>query len=216
MASTQIKQCFYIIMDSQNSKDMYNDLEIMLDIEMPIFVVINPNHNIHKNVIDRLSILQEEKNLPILLMDENKLEGTYFAIKGFDKKITIAGKYTVSDNKIIYTGDKGVNLELIQITQDPVDTLNNINIKKNTSNNLGLVVNSDEFNISTLLLAYKELDGIPLDVQDYRLELKEPILIYNVFKNIGDVTLIFFFVSILIFLVAFVIFKRWSKEKFLG
>lgn len=216
MASTQIKQCFYIISGEHNSKDIYDDIDTMLDSGIQVFVVINPNHNINRNVINILRRLQEEKSLSILLMDDSKMENTYFAIKGLDKKITIAGKYNAVDNKALYTGNSEIGFELIHINGDPLDTLQKINIKKDTNNNIGLVVNSDEFNISTLSLALGELEGSPLDVQNYRLELEEPILMYNVFTNIGDLTLIFFTVSIIIFLVALTIFKRWSKEKFLS
>lgn len=216
MASTQIKQCFYIISSEQNSKELYDDMDTLIDMGIPFFLVVNPDYNIHRNIINLIVHLQQENDIKLLLTDDNELEGTYFAIKGLDKKLTVAGRYREDNNKVIYIGDDITEFELVQINGNPVDTLDNINVKKDTDNNLAIVMQSDEFDISTLLLAYNEFGGLPLDVQNYSLEIREPILMYDVFTNIGDLTLIFFMVSIIIFSVALIIFKRWSKEKFLS
>lgn len=216
MASTQIKQCFYIISGEQNSKELYDDMNTLIDMGIPFFLVVNPNYNIHRNIISVIANLQQEQGIQLLLMDDGKLGDSYFAIKGFDKRLAIAGRYKVDNNKVIYKGEDTIEFELIQVNQDPLDTLDNINTRKNVGNNLALVMQSDEFDISTLLLAYNEFGGLPLDVQNYSLKNEDPILVYDIFANIGDLTLIFFTVSIIIFLATFVIFKKWSKEKFLS
>jgi uncharacterized membrane protein len=40
-------------------------------------------------------------------------------------------------------------------------------------------------------------------------------LIYSIFTHVGDATIVFFSISIIIFIAATVIFKKWSEEKFL-
>lgn len=210
-----LKQCFYIVAENQSSKSLNEELDSLKSREVPVIVIINPNEKISKNVIEMLEKLQKENRLTVLLENDNRLEKTYFAENGYDKKLKLSGLCSIQKDKFFYTGEKDIYFNLIGIAPDPLKTLAEINKKQKTEANYALVVSGDKFNISTLLLADNELKGIPLKVPDYRFYLKKPALIYQIFVYAGDFTIVLFSVSIVIFIAAVIIFKKWSRERFL-
>lgn len=210
-----LKQCFYIVSENQSSKSLSEDMDSLKSREVPVIVIINPNEKISKNVIEMLEKLQKENRLTVLLENDNRQEKTYFAVNGYDKKLKLSGLCSIQKDKFYYTGEKDICFNLIDIAPDPLKTLAEINKEQNTEANYALVVSGDKFNISTMLLANNELKGIPLKVPDYRFYLKKPALIYQVFVYAGDFTIVLFSVSIVIFIAAAIIFKKWSRERFL-
>jgi hypothetical protein len=213
--SENLKQCFYRITEYENSKALNEDLRLLNNMEIPVFVVINPNENINKNVIAVLEKFQKEANIGVLLENNSGLEKSYFAVKEYDNRIHLSGLCNIQKDKLVYIGEKNISFDLMEITADPLETMTKVNIEKEYDVNYALVVNGDSFNISTLLLAYNELQGLPLEVSNYSFHLKKPALIYEVFTHVGDITIVFFSISIVIFVISIVIFKKWSREKFL-
>lgn len=213
--SENLKQCFYIITENENSKNLNEDLNAFKKIKIPISVLIDPNEKISKNVIEVLEKFQKESKLTILLENDDRLEESYFGVKGYDKKLKLSGLYSILKDKLIYTGEKSISFNIIKPTSDPLKTIAEIEKEQKIEANYALVVNGDEFNISTLLLANNELKGAPLDVSNFRFYFKKTALIYEIFVYVGDFTIVLFSISIVIFVASTIIFKRWSRERFL-
>lgn len=213
--SGNLKQCFYIIKEYQNSKDLNEDLDSLNNMKIPVFAVIDPNENISKNVIDVLERLQRETKLDILLENKERLEKSYFAVKGYSDKLQLSGLCHIQGDKLSYIGENNIVFDLVEITADPLITISQISMEKKHNTNYALVIDGYRFNVSTLLLAYNELQGLPLQVTNYSFNLNKPALIYNIFTHVGDVSIALFSISIVIFAMAIVIFKKWSREKFL-
>lgn len=213
--SKNLKQCFYIISEDKKSKDLYEDLILLNDKDIPVFVVIDPNENIDKKVIDVLKGLQNEINLGIILEDVKNIENSYFAIKGYDKKLEISGLCNVKDNKLFYFGESKISFSIINIDGDPIKVMSEVNIERENDSNYALVLNSNNLNISTLLLANNDIKGMPLDTSNYRVRLKEPSLMEKIVLYFGDITIVIFSISIMIFIAAIIIFRKWATERFL-
>ncbi len=213
--SHNLRQCFYIVSDNKGSKDLNEDLKAIINMEIPVFAVIDPNSNIHKDVIATLERFQKETKLSILLEDSG-VEKSYFAVKGYANKLKLSGLCNIQKNKLIYFGQTNISFTAIEINKDPLKTMSNVNMEKEHNNNYALIINGDEFNISTLLLAWNELRGLALEIPSYRLHLNRPALIYVVFTHIGEATIAFFAISIIIFVSAIIIFKKWSGERFMN
>lgn len=209
-----IKQCFYIIDKEQDSDLLDQDLSTLIDLDIPVIAVIDPSDSIHINVINVIKKLQEESQLKVVLEKNHDLDKTYFKAQEYDKKLIISGEYDQREDKVVYIGDEQVEFDVIINTNDPVDTLSQINIKKDTRQNIGIIMTKDNYNISTLLLAFYEIEGEHLQTGSYQLEIEDPNIIYRAISNIGDITLVFFMISILIFSVAIIVFKKWSQERF--
>ncbi|EGD48965.1 hypothetical protein Cpap_3392 [Ruminiclostridium papyrosolvens DSM 2782] len=214
--SQNLKQCFYIVSENKDSKDLSEDLKALDNMKIPVFVVINPNSNIHKEIIAVLESLQKESKLRILLENNNGIEKSYFAVQGYANKLNLYGLCNIQKNKLLYMGQNNISFSAIKIKKDPLETMSEVNLEKEQNHNYALVINGDEFNISTLLLAWNELQGLTLEVPDYRFYLESPSLIYVIFTYVGDVTVTFFAISIIIFVSAIIIFKKWSQEMFIN
>lgn len=209
------KQGFYIITEGQKSHDIKQDLDTLNDMKVPIFIVINPYKKMNKNLINMLQEFQEDQNTEIILQDVSSIETTYFVSKEYDKKLKVSGLCNITGDKLYYMGEKNIVFDLIDIYQDPLETILEVNKIKGDSN-YALLLNGNDFNLSTFLLTYQGLPGGALDIGDYRLEFKKPNLINMIITYIGDITIIFFLVSIIIFSVAIVIFKKWSNKNFIN
>lgn len=213
--SKSLKQCFYIISEDKKSKDIYEDLKLIKDEEIPVFVVIDPNYNIDNKVIETLEGLQNEGNIGIVLENVKSIETSYFAVKGYDKKLKISGLCNIENNKLDYIGESNISFNIINIDKDPLKTISKVNEERKNQGNYALVVNSDDINISTLLLANNELEGLPLDTSNYRLMLKELSFMENIVIYFGYINTVIFSISIIIFIAAIIIFRKWSTERFL-
>ncbi|MDU5109141.1 MAG: hypothetical protein E6248_01735 [Clostridium sp.] len=210
-----LKQCFYIISAEEKSRDLYEDLNLFKEKEIPVFVVIDPNENIDKKVIDLLKVFQDDINLGIILEDVKNIENSYFAVKGYDKKLKISGLCNIEENKLLYIGESNLSFDLINIDIDPLKTISEVKAEREDDSNYALVVDSDNFNISTLLLANNELKGVELDTSNYSLRLKEPTFMDKIVVYVGYINIVIFSISIIIFIAAIIIFKKWSMERFL-
>lgn len=208
------KQSFYIVEEGQHSQDIYEDLTCLIHMDIPVIVAIDPNLNINKNVVDILGRLQKDERLNIILKDSINLEKTYFLVKGYNKDLKISGLYNIEKDKLNYMGKDNLLFNLIKIGRDPLETKGKINSKNKYKENHALVVEGKSLNVSTLLLAYDELDGEPIKAGNHTYSIKGPALIYKIFSYIGDATIVFFTLSIIIFMVAIGIFKIWSNEAF--
>lgn len=214
--SQNLKQCFYIVSENKGSKALIEDLKALDNMKIPVFAVINPNINIKKDVIASLESFQKDSKLCILLENNNGLEKSYFAVKGYDHKLNLSGLCNIQNNKLLYMGQNNISFSAIEIKKDPLETMSVVAGEKEQGDNYALIVNGEEFNISTLLLAWNELSGLTLEVPNYRFYLKNPSLIYVIFTYVGDVTIVFFAISIIIFISAIIIFKKWSEEMFIN
>lgn len=213
--SKNLKQCFYIISEYKKSKDLYEDLKLIKDKEIPVFVVIDPNDNIDKKVIEILQELQNERNLGVILEKDKSIENSYFALKGYDKKLKISGLCNIENNKLFYFGESKISFSIINIDGDPIKVMSEVNIERENDSNYALVLNSNNLNISTLLLANNDIKGMPLDTSNYRVRLKEPSLMEKIVLYFGDITIVIFSISIMIFIAAIIIFRKWATERFL-
>lgn len=213
--SKNLKQCFYIISEDKKSEDLYKDLNLLKNKEIPVFVVIDPNDNIDKKVIETLEVLQNERNLGVILEKHKSIENSYFAVKGYDKKLKISGLCNIKDNKLFYIGENNIIFDIINIDVDPLKTISEVNEERENDVNYALVVNSNDINISTLLLANNELKGVELDISNYILRIKEPSFMDKVVIYVGYINIVIFSISIIIFIVAIIIFRKWSTERFL-
>ena len=210
-----IKQCFYIIDKDQDSDLLNEDLSTLIDLDMPVMAVLDPSDNTHINIINVIKNLQEKSQLKLLLEKNNDLEKTYFKAQEYDKKLIVSGEYYQDENKAVYVGDHHVVFDIILNTNDPLEILSQIDIKKDTKQNVGFIISKEHYNISTLLLAFYEIEGEYLQTGSYQLEIENPNILYKTIANIGDITLAFFMVSILVFIVAIIVFKKWSQERFI-
>lgn len=213
--SKNLKQCFYIISAEENSEDLYEDLNLFKDEKIPVFVVIDPNENIDKKVIEVLKVFQDDINLGIILEDVKNIENSYFAIKGYDKKLEISGLCNIKDNKLFYIGENNIIFDIINIDVNPLKTISEVNEERENKVNYALIVNSNDINISTLLLANNELKGLPLDTSNYSLRLKELSVMDKIVIYVGYINIVVFSISIIIFIAAIIIFRKWSTERFL-
>ncbi|VYT79683.1 hypothetical protein [Clostridium tertium] len=213
--SGNLKQCFYIVTEDKNSKDLYEDLNLINSKDIPVLVVIDPDDNINKKNIDVLKTLQDEINLDVILENDKNLEKSYFVIKGYDKELRLSGLCEIQNDKLLYMGESDTSFDFIDIDKDPVKAVSEVNIHKGKDVNYALVVNGDDFNISTLLLANSELEGLPLDISNYSFIIEDPTLMDNIIIYIGYINIVFFSISVIIYLVAIIIFKKWSIKKFL-
>lgn len=209
-----LKQCFYIIEPEQTSEEIHKDIITLYDLSIPVIMLIDPNDNIHNNVIKTLEKLQEDKQLSLLIKETENMDKSYFLVKEYDKRLIISGRYYQTDSQVVYLGNNEIVFNIVDISE-PLETLSRINIKKDTKDNIGLIITGDNYNISALLLALNELEGEDLYLGSYQEEFGQANMLYKVTTNIGDITLIFFLFSIIVFLTAIIIFKRWSKERFI-
>ncbi|NLI89634.1 MAG: hypothetical protein GX366_04420 [Epulopiscium sp.] len=209
-----LKQCFYIIEPGQDSEEIYKDIVTLYDLSIPVVIVIDPNDKIHNNVIKILETLQVDKQINLLLKKTDMIDKSYFLLNEYNKRLTISGGYYQTDSQAVYIGEDEIAFNIVDIGQ-PLDTLSQINIKKDTKDNIGLVITRNNYNISALLLAFNELEGENLHLGSYQEEFEQANMLCRAIASIGDITLIFFSISIIVFLAAIIIFKRWSKERFI-
>lgn len=213
--SENLKQCFYIVTENQKSKEVNEDLISLNNMEIPVIIIIDPNKDINKKVVDLLKDIQEKTKLIIILKGEKEFERTPFVIKQYNNILKISGTCNINKEKLIYKGEGKKTFDIVNIGTNPVETMNEIKRIRTRNVNKALIVDKESLNISTLALAHEELNGEYLDVFNYSLKFKDTELLYRIFTYIGDLTLVFFSISIVIFSIAIIIFKKYSKEKFL-
>lgn len=211
-----LKQGFYLIKDHTRSKDLISDMKILEDMNIPVFLVIDSDEKIEKTVINTVSKTQKDKQVQVLLEDSNNLEKSYFRVKNFDKDIKLSGLYRIEKGQLTYMGKRNISFEIIEPTTDPLEVMLNVKEKNKKNLNQALIIDGEIFNLSTLSLAYKELEGSNLDTKDYEFSFEKIGMRYRIFTSVGDVTMILFYTSIVIFSLAIIVFKKWSKEKFLS
>lgn len=207
-----IKQCFYNIEDG---KSLSEDLLILSERKIPTFVIIDPYEKLDKVTLNLLEKYQEDDGLKIVLKNHAKLEKSRFVIKEYNKNLSISGIVDVESNKLVYTGAENISFYVIKVDSDPLETMTKVNELQKDKSNYALLVDEGSFDLSNLLLVYSEIKGEPLEISDYSFKFKEKPKIYNVFTYVGNVTIILFSISIAVFILAIIIFRKWSMKKFL-
>lgn len=213
--SEKLKQCFYVITQEQNSSSVKDELTLLNNAEISVIVVIEPNESINEKVIEVIEGFQNEPNIRVVLKDSDKLERSYFIVRGYNKRLKMSGICNINEKELTYVGEKTFSFNLIEITENPLKVISQINKAKETKSNLALVIKGGNFNISTVLLANEQLQGVSLKEETYILNLKKTPFIFTIFTYVGQVTIVFFSIAIVIFLTAILIFKKWSREKFI-
>lgn len=209
-----LKQSFYPIYKKQSSEEIYEDLNLLLNKEIPIMALINPYDNLSTKSINVLKDLQKEKNLRIALEDVKDLNKTPFILKEYNKELNISALCHIDGSTMAYLGAEEIFFELVYIGDNPLDSLRSIEEAKKSQENIGIISTSKDFNISNFLLASKEIQRNSLEVLDYELQVKDPLFIEKSFYYMGDLAIIFFSVSIFILILVIGIFKKWSRENF--
>lgn len=210
-----IKQSFYVITENTNEKSLNENLNLLKENEIPTFVIIDSNENIKKNIIEVLKEFQDENNLGIILENSGNLERSSFVVKGYNTKLKLSGICSIEEHKLIYKGREDIPFELVKIDKDPLKIVSQINMLLEKNENYAIVINEEDFNISTILLANNELKGLPLDTSNYSLDINYSKGMAKIVTYVGNINIILFSISIIIFCAAIVIFRKWSIERFL-